>query len=454
MKIKQNSDYTFKYNKKLGRHGWLRLTPAYSVKLVEEIIEHTPDNSFILDPFSGTATTGIVAAEHGLSAHCYDINPFLIWLGNAKCRNYSKFEIEELKTGIQKSFKDCRKLIHKNNWQPSIHNITRWWCEQTLQVLSALRQAIVNQFGEPKEDNVSSLAWIAFCRLIIETSSAAFNHVSMSFSDEVTTFEIEQIESGYNDIIHAIIQSTIETFSGNVSVHHIDSTNPGSIKNTLYSHIVTSPPYPNRISYIRELRPYMYWTKFLEESRDAGELDWKAVGGTWGIATSRLKDWKSNGLDLPESLNTVVSRILQTEEKNSLLMANYVWKYFHDMHLHFQNISKFLQKGAVLSYIVGNSSFYGVQVQTESLLEESLQLLGFSNIGNKVVRKRNSKKELFEYCVYATWNEDTKFEPQYFSKNQTKHKQLPLFDDTSMSINKFNGHKKNAQLISDGDSHQ
>lgn len=429
MKINQNSDYTFKYNKKLGRHGWLRLTPAYSVKLVKEIIEHTPDNSFILDPFSGTATTGLVAAEHGLSAHCYDINPFLIWFGNAKCRNYSKSEIETLKIGVQKSFKDCRKLIHKNNWQPPIHNITRWWCEQTLKVLSSLRQALVNHFGEPKEDNVSSLAWIAFCRLIIETSAAAFNHVSMSFHDEVTTFEIEQIESLYNYIIDAIIQSAIETISGNASIYFIDSTSPISINDISYSHIVTSPPYPNRISYIRELRPYMYWTKFLEEPREAGELDWSAIGGTWGIATSRLKDWKSNEPNLPESLNLVVSRIFQTEEKNSLLMANYVWKYFHDMHLHFQNISKFLKKGAILSYIVGNSTFYGVQVHTEKILEESLELLGYSNIGNKVVRKRNSKKELFEYCVYATWNEHTKYEPQYFSEYQAMPIQLTLFDN-------------------------
>jgi hypothetical protein len=36
LKVKQRSDYTFKYNQKLGRHGWLRLTPAYSVKLVSQ----------------------------------------------------------------------------------------------------------------------------------------------------------------------------------------------------------------------------------------------------------------------------------------------------------------------------------------------------------------------------------------------------------------------------------
>lgn len=426
MKVKQRSDYTFKYNKKLGRHGWLRLTPAYSVKLVEEIIGSISEDAFILDPFSGTATTGLVAAEYAVSAHCLDINPFLIWLGNAKCRNYTKTELKKLRIGVDEAILEYIDLANEKNWLPDIHHITKWWCEPTLEALAALRQALVNQFGEPKDNNVSSLAWISFCRLVIETSSAAFNHVSMSFHDEVTTFEVEQIQTLYLEILDAIVQSASDEFAGSASVHLVDSREPISINEVKYTHVVTSPPYPNRISYIRELRPYMYWTKFLDTAREAGELDWKAIGGTWGVATSRLQNWESNGLESPESLKGIVSAILETEEKNALLMANYVWKYFHDMHLHLQNLRKRLRKGSVLSYIVGNSSFYGVQVHTETLLEDSLNSLGFTNVGSQVVRKRNSKKELFEYCVYATWKESRQYEPVYFGASANQGEQLAL----------------------------
>lgn len=427
MEFQQRSDYTFKYNRKLGRHGWLRLTPAYSVKLVKEIIDNVPEDAFILDPFSGTATSGLVAAEHGLSAHCLDINPFLIWFGNAKCRNYSKAELEMLKIENNKVLADCKNTANRDCWVPEIHNITRWWCEHTLKALAALRKALVNQFGEPKDGHVTNLAWIAFCRLVIETSSSAFNHVSMSFQKEVATYKIEQIGALYKKILNAIVESVGDEFTGSASVHFEDSREPVSINNVKYSYVVTSPPYPNRISYIRELRPYMYWTKFLDSAQEAGELDWKAIGGTWGVATSRLQDWTSNGLELPKSLDLVVFQILETKKKNASLMANYVWKYFHDMHLHLQNLRKNLKKGTVLSYIVGNSSFYGVQVQTEKLLEDSLKSLGFTNIGNKVIRKRNSKKELFEYCVYATWNESGKYEPHYFSRAECLDGQLTLF---------------------------
>jgi hypothetical protein len=65
--------------------------------------------------------------------------------------------------------------------------------------------------------------------------------------------------------------------------------------------VITSPPYANRISYIRELRPYMYWLGFLTDGAEAGELDWRAIGGTWGIATSRLKLWQPQ-LPVPASV--------------------------------------------------------------------------------------------------------------------------------------------------------
>lgn len=427
MKVKQRSEYTFKYNRKLGRHGWLRLTPAYSVKLVKEIVESLPEDSLILDPFSGTATTGLVAAEKGLSAYCFDINPFLVWFGNAKCRNYTQLELDQLRENVSEALVACRLIVNENNWLPNIHNITRWWSEHTLMILAALRQALANQFGEPVDDNVSSLAWIAFCGLVIETSAAAFNHVSMSFHQEVATYELTQIEFLYQQIVQAIVASAGKEIVGWSTVHFADSRELLPIDGVQFSHVITSPPYPNRISYIRELRPYMYWTKFLDMARDAGELDWQAIGGTWGIATSRLKAWEAHSNELSESLHLVVAQILETQEPNAVLMANYVWKYFYDMHLHFQNLRNNLQPGAKLAYVVGNSSFYGVQVDTEKLLKESLQSLGFTNVGSQVLRKRNSKKELFEYCIYAAWQESGKCEPGFLAIDRNRGKQLALF---------------------------
>lgn len=396
------SDYTFKYNSKLGRHGWLRLTPAYSVKLVEELVSETARGSKILDPFSGTATTGVVAAELGFDAHLFDINPFLIWLGNLKCTVYTAAQIHELQQRVvPRVLEDYKQLVLEKNWQPDIFNIERWWCGHTLPLISALHAAILLHCGKPDGTGPENLLWVAFSRLIIETSSAAFNHVSMSFKGGVTRYEISQIESIFSAILDNVIVSAQAELVGSSKIFLCDSRNPVSQEDSLYDHVVTSPPYPNRMTYIRELRPYMYWTGFLEDAKEAGDLDWTAIGGTWGSATSKLKTWKNEVAGLPGQLTEIVSRIAASGDKNSDLMAQYVFKYFADMHLHFSGLKNILRSGAKLDYIVGNSSFYGNLVEAEMLMEKSLISLGFTDVGSRVVRKRNSNKNLYEYCVSA-----------------------------------------------------
>ncbi len=404
--VKQRSDYTFKYNKTLDRHGWLRLTPAYSVKLVEELVRKTKmerlNDVFILDPFSGTATTGLVAAQTGFSAHLYDINPFLVWLGNAKCASYSQETIDELWESAYRIVADYKLALNDENWEPGIHKIERWWSAHTLRILKAIRRAIVDELGEPELNNANGLVWIAFCRLVIETSAAAFNHVSLSFQDKTQVFAAQTIDIFFLDILNTVLGAAKTPVMGDAHVYQADSRFLPS-SGVYYTHVITSPPYPNRISYIRELRPYMYWTKFLQEAREAGELDWEAIGGTWGIATSRLKGWQPERSDLPSEVFDVCKMIEKSENKNSLLMSRYVHKYFHDMHQHFAVLRDRLAVGAQLRYVVGNSTFYGIRVDTEKLLSLSLAQLGYENISQRIVRKRNSKKELFEYCVSATW---------------------------------------------------
>ncbi|MDR2033459.1 MAG: site-specific DNA-methyltransferase [Helicobacteraceae bacterium] len=187
----QNAHYTFKYNKSLGRHGWLRMTPAYSVKLVADILKpYTNKNAKIFDPFSGTGTTGIVSAMNGYDATLNDINPFLVWLAFQKSKNYSNLERSNTRKKIFSIINDLEKNKSNKCWIPNIHNISRWWSRETLNVLSALRASIVKFIDEPSINNEYNLIWIGFCRLIIETSSASFNHVSMSFKNATPDYEM------------------------------------------------------------------------------------------------------------------------------------------------------------------------------------------------------------------------------------------------------------------------
>ena len=394
----------------MGRHGWLRLTPAYSIKLVKEILHSNDlfgcksfDGGLILDPFCGTATTGIVAAEMGLDCVLYDINPFLVWFGNIKSENFDPDELDSIFETVSQDLKELSQHSNTENlWIPQMKNIERWWDSQTLLSLAILRNYIYTKWGKTTNYGSHNLLWVAFARLVIETSAADFNHISMSFKESTTNFNHSAVTNLYSDILKKIFSSAKGKLKGHASILYGDSRAMDG-NGQKFDMVITSPPYPNRISYIRELRPYMYWLGFLETGEQAGELDWKAIGGTWGMATSRLSSWKSENKNLPQQLLDVCTKIGNADSKNGKTMSQYVLKFFDDMSSHLSSLRERLNHGAEINYILGNSSFYGNYVDTDSIIKDTLSNLGYSDISSIIIRKRNCNKGLFEYKISARW---------------------------------------------------
>jgi hypothetical protein len=404
--VRQRPDYTFKFNKEAVRHGWLRLTPAYSVKLVEEILTKTAGDLHVIDPFSGTATTLLCSVYHAYSAVGYEINPFLVWLGGAKVKKYSKNTIKDTKEALETILE---LLVSKTSPivdPPAIHNIERWWAPERLRFLCQLKGCIEEIC--PRSSKKKDLLLISFCRVLIDLSNVAFNHQSMSFKDscaqkQPTLFSLEpDYPLLFENEAKIILNAALANPEGSANIIQGDSRFLKHIKNKEFDLLITSPPYPNRMSYIRELRPYMYWLNYISEAREAGELDWKAIGGTWGIATSRLNEWQpSSNCFRPKYFEKVLCNIAQSDNKNGELLSRYVCKYFEDMWLHLRCIGSVMKKGGEVHYIIGNSVFYDIVVPVEQIFKDMLLTLEFNNVQIHTLRKRNSKKALYEFDVSA-----------------------------------------------------
>lgn len=403
--LRQRAEYTHKFNTKSGRHGWLRLTPAYSVRIVEELIRIYGRPRKVLDPFCGTATTALSAAYCGHECVTTDINPFLVWLGQAKTARYSASEITSTSSLGAYIVDAAERGSLKPVKAPSIHNIDRWWNADVLEFLCTLKAGIDSE--TEGKSSVKDLLLIAFCRTLIALSNAAFNHQSMSFKDDKQLILPLDIDMGqmFSEDLRFVLHGAKDNPEGTGQVVLGDARNLFEVVKDTFNLVITSPPYANRMSYIRELRPYMYWLGFLGNGRDAGELDWSAIGGTWGVATSRLADWENSAEPFRHPLlDNALDEIAQQDNRCGKILANYVAKYFDDMWKHFNSLPSVLSKGSELHYIVGNSTFYGVLLSVERLYSAMLQSLGFEDIKCRAIRKRNSKKELFEFDVSARWN--------------------------------------------------
>jgi hypothetical protein len=414
-RLRQRADLTFKQNRQHGRHGWLRLTPAYSVKVVEEVIgTYGAGARRVLEPFNGTGTTPVAAAYEGIDAVGVDINPFLIWLGEVKARTYAAGSDEALVGAAEDVVFRAASCDTEPPPPPPLANIERWWDADVLWGLRAIKQHV----DRVEDDSIRDLLQITFCRTMIASSHAAFNHQSMSFkkpkedakaAPQLTLLVdqragVHKVGAMFLQDARSVAASVPDAPTGSAIFVRDDSrTLAHSLvkEHSPFDLLVTSPPYPNRMSYIRELRPYMYWLGYLNEAKEAGELDWDAIGGTWGTATSKLLTWQGNGAYIPEYLGPICDEIRQGHPKNGILMSQYVLKYFEDMSEHLHRVFELMAPGATVHYIIGNSTFYGHVVPAERLYADMLKHAGFEQVDAKAIRKRNSKKELFEFHVSA-----------------------------------------------------
>jgi DNA modification methylase len=408
---RQNAHLTFKHNQHNGRHGWLRLTPAYSVALVSKILDGRKNAVKVLDPFSGTGTTALCAAYMGLQGTGLEINPFLVWFSSVKFRQFSPDTIEKARSiGAVLSVASSSSSAPSVD-PPPIHNIERWWSPEELFFLCRLKAGILDTTEQGSDER--DLLLVAFCRVVIKLSNAAFNHQSMSFKETDSSPQLFEVKRDCTDVFRKELAAVLESAADNPRIEPTvitgDARQTSQFIDDRFDMLITSPPYPNRMSYIRELRPYMYWMGFLSNSRDAGEYDWQAIGGTWGVATSRLAEWKpSDKPFVPPALKKSLAGISDPKNDNGALLANYVAKYFEDMWNHLSDIGTVLHEDSEVHYIVGNSTFYGTLLPVEEIFKAMLQEAGFHDVEIIQIRKRNSKAELYEFDVTGKKNPSTK----------------------------------------------
>jgi SAM-dependent methyltransferase len=396
---------TFKANLKATRYGWLRLTPAYSVHLVGDLLEQAAGgDTLVLDPYCGTGTTALVCAERGIACRTTDINPFLVWLTRAKTATYDAAALAAFGAAAARVADAIRADDAVPEWLPALHRIERWWDEPTLHALGRAMAAIREQdLARAPAD----LLRVAFCRVLIERASVSFGHQSMSFKKRVATEArlpdgalVGLTADAWTTGARALERSAATPLHARPGVTLADARDlPAALAGERAGCVITSPPYPNRMSYIRELRPYMYWLGYLSDGRAAGELDWRAIGGTWGCATSNVGRWTpppGRSVAYP-GFEDILARIAARSD----LLSRYVHKYFHDMTEHVAGLAGVLERDATVHYIVGNSKFYDVLVPVERVYAALFAAHGLADVHVATIRKRSSKRELFEYVVSA-----------------------------------------------------
>jgi hypothetical protein len=159
--------------------------------------------------------------------------------------------------------------------------------------------------------------------------------------------------------------------------------------------VITSPPYPNRFSYIHTTRPQLYFMELLNNIESATEIDLRAVGGTWGRATSVLMNKEVQPhKDLVDILDFRKELLCR-----SVLMCNYATHYFNSMFAHMKTLRILVSDAFRGAYVIGNSRLSHVDIHTELYLAKMFEKAGFRVEEIIFFRRRGGKKRLYESAV-------------------------------------------------------
>ena len=305
---------TFKAGLGSPVHRWFRLTPSFGPNLVRTMLHELDhdEKSAVLDPFSGAGTTPIECQLLQIGSFGIEVNPFLHFVGST-CLSWH-LDIGSLmdsRDAVFEKLESERQLVayedlFKMGYPfPRIHNATRWWREDVLRDLILLKSIINRTVPDRSVRDFFRLALAG--ALVPDLTNVTLGRLQLHFIDrtedeiDVTNVFASQVSMMMDDM------QTLQQheWSSNSRVFWEDTTQPQNICiDKPIRSIITSPPYPNRYSYVWNTRPHLYLLDFFGSPREAADLDKKTIGGTWGSATSSL----SKGTVLPKIRNSTRRR--------------------------------------------------------------------------------------------------------------------------------------------------
>lgn len=402
---------TFKAGLAAHVHRWFRLTPSFGPDLVREMLAALkcgPDD-LVFDPFAGAGTTMIECQLEGLPSIGVEINPFLHFVG--KTSLYWALDPAQLEKHLQRiciRFEETNAQVNFDNLAehglliPRIHDPTRWWRPDIIAQLLVLKSCI---YSLHTDEHIKDFFLLALAGVLVpDLTNVTLGRLQLHFIDrEHHTIQVLPTFAKHAAKMIADVRELYELgFSPTSEIFLRDSTQIGDVQpDKPVKCVITSPPYPNRYSYVWNTRPHLYFFDFMETPGQASALDKVAIGGTWGTATSSLM--KGEIAATYPIVREIVGPLVRAIRERDNLMGNYAMKYFNLLAQQIVEMDRLLAPDARIAYVVGCSWLKEVYVETDVLLGQIIEGLGLGyHISSiKRIRSRHSGKDLYESIVYA-----------------------------------------------------
>ena len=327
------------------------------------------DCRVVLDPFCGSGALLAACSAPGRHLIGVDLNPVAILLSRVKLQGFDRMEVRETVAEMIAAAQSSDERL-----EVAWPNKAYWFTAGTLEKFERLRYAASTLRQDLSDRDWSALLLclamaVRGCSRADQRSPKPFISATAKASRKGRHYcPYKELVRVREELATAYSVSNWDTFDAKVVLGDVVK---GDVFADVSAHcVVTSPPYLNAQDYFRNTKLELYVLEGLVEF-DVEEIKVKFVGTERGPVGRELAedDWAFVRKGV---------RNFQSLERDRNRLAAIVAKYFRDMALVFDRISRCIVDEGALVIVCGDNLVGGVRVHTGELLHRLLLQRGFS----------------------------------------------------------------------------
>lgn len=317
----------------------------------------------VLDPFCGSGTTLVEAAQLGADASGFDINPMAVFLANAKLTSL-RAPAEDLSAILTMLVSRWQRINHwpaANDSSPTIEYLKKWFDADVLAIIEKMRSDILKKGGECANIFLTiasnllreySLQDPNDLRIRRRTSPIPETPFWMAFHGQALEFisrlaSAQQILGTELPEARAVLQDVVA--AGDIAVTR------------RFDAAITSPPYAMALPYVDTQRLSLVWLRLVSPEH-LSPLEATLIGSRETRGSDR-REWLAglelNSAGLPDAQHRFCQRLAKnlgdTDGFRRKAVPVLLYRYFSMMQGSFRAVASRLAPGAPYALIVGHN---------------------------------------------------------------------------------------------------
>ena len=385
------TDFTFRPSRRLPIHGWYPYVEGFSAPYVTALLRRFGTPECVYDPFGGSGTVMLEAANMGVPSFFAEINPFMAFVAETKvdaarwCAKHpteTNRLVDAFLTGLKDELPIWAEKVDLGPYETAFPSRDFFEEQHIRDLLGARELAYRVADGTPVLD-----------LLLVACAANAVHASNMTRRADLRRRRVGEYKNRVVDVARMVAE-TVRTM-----VDDLGSL-PSSFAPT--EHVagdcrlldekyfgradlaITSPPYLNGTNYFRNTKIELWLLGMIETENDLAKFRSEAIAaGINNVTRSRA---------VPRQFEEVEVVACQLDEcAGDKRIPSLVRHYFSDMAEVLERVLLALRPGGRFVLDIGDSQYYGVHVPTDRLLEVVGEQVGFKVVDSQMLAKRYSR---------------------------------------------------------------